>query len=82
MELSGGWGCVVYRVVIGECDINGPGGMLTLGQLPWRSLWGRGIYGEELHVLLLSQLDEVTIPVLVVQHNVMTTNLFPVSEDE
>ncbi len=77
-ELSWGWGCVVCRVVIGECDVNGPGGVITLGQMVLGLLWGCGIYREQLHVLLMNQLNKVPITIPVVHRDVMTTNLFPV----
>lgn len=58
---------VVGGAVTLQCDIDSPGGMAVA----WQQFpWGHGISFHHLNVLSITYFNEVTIPVLIVQHNV------------
>lgn len=63
---------VVGGVVTLQSDVDGPGSMTVA----WQQLpWGRGISLHHFNILSVAYFNEVTVSVLVVQHNIWLSKM-------
>ena len=63
---------VVGGVVSLQSDVDGPGSMAVSRQ---QLSWGCGISLHHFNILAVVYFDEVTVPVLVVQHNIWLSKM-------